>query len=59
MLQNLVYLSDEELDKIVASYGIVEELNQNKEYLEEYIDLAMKVSGSPICYLSKPMSVHR
>ena len=52
MLQCLYYLSSKERDTLVASYGIIEELNQNKDYLKESIDLAMEVSGSPVCYLS-------
>ena len=52
MLQCLFFLSNHDLDDMVASYGIVEELSQNEDYLKESIDLAMEVSGSPVCYLS-------
>ena len=52
MFQFLFFLADKDLDTMVASYGIIEELNQNKEYLKETIELAMEVSGSPVCYLS-------
>ncbi len=52
MFQFLFYLSNKELDKTIASYGIGEELSQNKDYLKDSIELAMEVSGAPICYLS-------
>ncbi len=52
MLQCLFYLSDNQLDKVISSYGIVEELHNNNDYLKESIELAMEISGSPICYIS-------
>lgn len=41
-----------ELDELVASYGIIEEVSQNKEYLEESIQLAMEVVDAPAVYVS-------
>lgn len=41
-----------ELDELIASYGIIEELSQNKSYLEESIQLAMEVTDSPAAYIS-------
>ncbi len=40
------------LDQLIASYGIVEELSQNKEYLKDVIELAKEVAGSTVCYIS-------
>jgi len=41
-----------DLDKLIASYGIIEEVSQNKKYLEESIQLAMEISGAPAAYVS-------
>lgn len=45
-------LTSYELDEIVASYGLVEEVSENKTYLQESIDLAMEVSDCPAAYIS-------
>ena len=52
MLHCLFYISDNQLDSMIASYGIVEELNSNNDYLKESIELAMEISSSPFCYIS-------
>ena len=52
MLHSLFYISNVDLDKVISSYGIVEELSLNKEYLKETIELAMEVAGSSACYIS-------
>lgn len=41
-----------ELDELIASYGIIEEVSKNKTYLKESIQLAMEVTNSKAAYIS-------
>lgn len=52
MLQFSLLTTVGDLDKTIASYGIAEELSQNKAYLSDSIALAREVAGSSVCYVT-------
>lgn len=59
MLSFFYLLSQIELDQIVASYGVAEDISQNNEYLLETIELALEISGAKVCYISLLDSVNQ
>lgn len=52
MLTASFQLTNTALDELIASYGIIEDVNTNKEYLKESIDLAREVVGCDGAYVS-------
>lgn len=45
-------LSDTDLDSLIASYGLPEEIHNNNQFLSKTIQLAMQLTDTSYCYIS-------
>lgn len=52
MIQSSYLLPSVELNELIASYGIAEELSNNKNYFKDTVKLVQQITDSKVCYIS-------